>query len=86
VTLDDDLRRTLASALRSALSPRHVPDRIDAMPAIRQELEVVVKRLLLGARVEDVVDPATLPDPSVLDSYVGVVVDGPLLAEWRPPP
>ncbi len=32
--LDDAFRNAIATALRSQLSPRHVPDRIVAVPAI----------------------------------------------------
>ena len=53
-SLDDDLRKRLAGALRGALSPRHVPDTIEAVPAIPRtltgkKLELPVKRILLGA-------------------------------------
>jgi acetoacetyl-CoA synthetase len=34
VTVDDELRRRLSSEIRTALSPRHVPDRIVGVPAI----------------------------------------------------
>ena len=36
--LDDELRATIARALRSELSPRHVPDTIVAVPAIPRTL------------------------------------------------
>ena len=53
--LDDDLRGRIAGALRSELSPRHVPDTIAAVPAIPRtltgkKLEAPVKRILRGAR------------------------------------
>ena len=52
--LDDDLRARIAGALRSELSPRHVPDTIAAVPAIPRtltgkKLEAPVKRILRGA-------------------------------------
>ena len=37
--LDDDLRGRIAGALRSELSPRHVPDTIAAVPAIPRTLD-----------------------------------------------
>ena len=45
--------------LRQALSPRHVPDAIEAVPAIprtftAKKLELPVKRILLGAQAEEV--------------------------------
>ena len=49
VELDDGLRKRIADALRNALSPRHAPDTIVAVPAIPRtltgkKLEVPVKR------------------------------------------
>ncbi len=73
--LDDVLRAKLTAALRGALSPRHVPDEISAVPAIPRtrtgkKLEVPVKRILLGARVEDVASLDALADASALDAFV----------------
>jgi acetoacetyl-CoA synthetase len=73
--LDDALRAKLVAALRDALSPRHVPDEIGSVPAIPRtrtgkKLEVPVKRILLGARVEDVASPDALADPHALDAFV----------------
>ena len=52
-TLDDALRARISAAIRTALSPRHVPDEIIEVPAIPRTLtgkkmEVPVKRLLPG--------------------------------------
>ena len=71
--LDDDLRRTIASALRSELSPRHVPDVIDQIAAIPRtlsgkRLEVPIKRILLGHRAEEVASRGSLADPTALDA------------------
>ncbi|WP_410597028.1 acetoacetate--CoA ligase [Amycolatopsis sp. lyj-23] len=73
-TLDDPLRRKIASALRTALSPRHVPDAITAVPSIPRnrtgkKLELPVKKILLGARADDVVGRDVLADPSALDHF-----------------
>jgi acetoacetyl-CoA synthetase len=73
-TLDAPLRKKIATALRSALSPRHVPDEITAVPAIPRnrtgkKLELPVKKLLLGARPEDVVGRDVLADPTALDHF-----------------
>ncbi|QXJ25668.1 acetoacetate--CoA ligase [Actinomadura graeca] len=72
--LDDGLRRDLARGLRDALSPRHVPDLIMAVPAIPRtrtgkKLEVPVKRILLGAPPDQVVDPDSLADPGALAAF-----------------
>ncbi|MDH6224507.1 MULTISPECIES: acetoacetate--CoA ligase [Streptomyces] len=73
-TVDDDLRRELALRIRSALSPRHVPDRVVAVPAVPysrtgKKLEVPVKRILLGADPAAVASPGALVDPSALDAF-----------------
>ena len=52
--VDDDLRARIARALRTQLSPRHVPDEIRAVPGVPRtlsgkKLEVPVKRILAGA-------------------------------------
>ena len=51
--LDESLRDRIAKALRSELSPRHVPDAIVSVPAIPRtltgkKLEAPVKRILRG--------------------------------------
>ncbi|WP_372661770.1 acetoacetate--CoA ligase [Amycolatopsis kentuckyensis] len=72
--LDAPLREKIATALRSALSPRHVPDTITAVPVIPRnrtgkKLELPVKKLLLGARPDDVVGRDVLADPTALDHF-----------------
>jgi len=72
--LDAPLREKIATALKSALSPRHVPDTITAVPVIPRnrtgkKLELPVKKLLLGARAEDVVGRDVLADPTALDHF-----------------
>jgi acetoacetyl-CoA synthetase len=73
--LDDELRARLAAALRSALSPRHVPDQIAAVPTIPRtltgkKLELPVKRILQGHRPEDVASRDALADPRAIDAFV----------------
>jgi acetoacetyl-CoA synthetase len=75
VELDDPLRARIATALRTALSPRHVPDRIVAVPAVPRnrtgkKLEVPAKRILLGAAPDEVASRDVLADPSALDAFV----------------
>jgi acetoacetyl-CoA synthetase len=74
-TLDDQLRARLSAALRSALSPRHVPDTLEAVPAIPRtltgkKLELPVKRILLGAQAADVASRDALADPGAIDAFV----------------
>ena len=58
-------------AIRSALSPRYVPDDVIAVSAIPhtrtgKKLEVPVKRLLMGQPLEAVVDPGAVDDVAAL--------------------
>jgi acetoacetyl-CoA synthetase len=75
VELDDDLRGRIAHSLRSALSPRHVPDTIHAVGGVPRtltgkKLELPVKRILQGAEPEAVVRRDALSNPAVIDAYV----------------
>ncbi|HET7719089.1 MAG TPA: acetoacetate--CoA ligase, partial [Acidimicrobiales bacterium] len=72
--LDDELRRRIATALRTELSPRHVPDRIEAVPVVPRtlsgkKLEVPVKRILTGTPVDEAASRGSLADPSALDHF-----------------
>lgn len=82
LTLDEGLRRRIAEALRTELSPRHVPDRILAVPKIPttlngKRLEVPIKRILLGARPEDVLSRGALSDPDALEPFLAVLASVP---------
>jgi acetoacetyl-CoA synthetase len=73
--LDDEMRARVAKGLRDALSPRHVPDAIEAVPAIprtftAKKLELPVKRILQGARPEEVASRDALAQPEALDAFV----------------
>ena len=75
LVLDGALRAKITAALRGALSPRHVPDTLEAVPAIprtltAKKLELPVKRILLGAAASEVASRDALADPSALDAFV----------------
>ncbi|MGW1956024.1 acetoacetate--CoA ligase [Streptomyces sp. NPDC001920] len=77
VTLDDALRERITEAIRTRASPRHVPDEILEVPGIPhtrtgKKLEVPVKRLLQGAPVEQVVNPAATDAPDLIAYYAGL--------------
>ena len=81
VSLDDELRRLIARSLRSALSPRHVPDDITAVPVIPRnltgkKLELPVKRILQGARLDDVAGRDALAVPTSLDAFTALAAQG----------
>jgi len=73
--LDDDLIARIRAALRTQLSPRHVPDEIVAVPGVPRtlsgkKLEIPVRKILLGTPVAEAADPSALANPEVLSSYV----------------
>lgn len=81
--LDDALRARLIRALRSALSPRHIPDQVIEVPAVPRnltgkKLELPAKRILQGARPEDVASRDALADPASLDPFVALATSGAL--------
>ncbi|HEV7655885.1 MAG TPA: acetoacetate--CoA ligase [Mycobacteriales bacterium] len=72
--VDDALRAKIKAALRSELSPRHVPDEIVGVPAIPRtltgkKLEVPVKRILQGATASAVASPGAVSDYDMLDWF-----------------
>src|ERR1019366_261410 len=72
--LDDHLRGRINDLLRTQLSPRHVPDRIEIVPAVPRtlsgkKLEVPVKRILDGTPIEDAVSRGSLSDPTALRPF-----------------
>src|ERR671913_2160246 len=78
IDVDDELRRRIAKALRTQLSPRHVPDEIHAVPGVPRtlsgkKLEVPVKRILSGAEPDRAASRGSLANPDVLDAYEAFV-------------
>jgi acetoacetyl-CoA synthetase len=77
VDLDDALRRRISTALRTELSPRHIPDGITAVPVVPhnrtgKKLELPVKKILLGAAPDEVASRDVLADPTALDAFVAL--------------
>jgi acetoacetyl-CoA synthetase len=73
--LSDELRARIAGEIRTALSPRHVPDEVVAVKAIPRtlsgkKLEVPVKRILMGTPSDVAAARGSLADPSSLDAFV----------------
>ncbi|MDG4828679.1 acetoacetate--CoA ligase [Solwaraspora sp. WMMD1047] len=74
--LDDPLRSRLVRELRTALSPRHVPDEIHQVRAVprtlsAKKLEVPVKKILTGTPVESAAAPGALANPESLLAFEG---------------
>ncbi|MFC8846199.1 MULTISPECIES: acetoacetate--CoA ligase [unclassified Micromonospora] len=82
--LDDDLRRKVCRELRTALSPRHVPDEIHQVRAVprtlsAKKLEVPVKKILTGTPVDDAAAKGALANPDSLTAFAA-------FAQRRPAP
>jgi acetoacetyl-CoA synthetase len=82
VALNDDVHLDAVidpsrHALRSNLSPRHVPDEIHALPSIPttlsgKKLELPVKRILRGADPDEVASRGALKNPESLDAVAHI--------------
>lgn len=75
LALDDALKAKLSGAIRTALSPRFVPDEILQVPEIPRTLsgkkqELPIKKLLLGQPIEKVVNKDAMANPACLAWYV----------------
>jgi acetoacetyl-CoA synthetase len=80
VELDDGLRDRIRAAVRADLSPRHVPDRIDAIAEVPRtlsgkKLEVPVKRVLAGVPLEKAVSEGALANPDAIHQVVALARD-----------
>jgi acetoacetyl-CoA synthetase len=78
--LDDDLRGRIRAAVRTELSPRHVPDRIEAIAEVPRtlsgkKLEVPVKRVLSGVPLEKAVSEGALANPDAIHQVVALARD-----------
>jgi acetoacetyl-CoA synthetase len=72
--LDDALIAAIRTRLRTERSPRHVPDAIIAVPAIPntltgKKMEIPIRKLLMGATVDEVVSKGAMKDPTVIEWY-----------------
>jgi acetoacetyl-CoA synthetase len=73
--LDDAMKARIAGAIRTALSPRFVPDEIVQVAEVPRTLsgkkqELPIKKLLLGQPIEKVVNRDAMANPGCLDWYV----------------
>jgi acetoacetyl-CoA synthetase len=77
VALDDALRARLSGAIKTALSPRFVPDEIFQVPEIPRTLsgkkqELPIKKLLLGQPIDKVLNRDAMASPGCLDWYLAL--------------
>jgi acetoacetyl-CoA synthetase len=76
--VDEALRRKIATQLRTALSPRHVPDQIHAVRAVPRtlsgkKLEVPVKKILTGTPTDQAAAEGALANPDSLTAFASLV-------------
>jgi acetoacetyl-CoA synthetase len=72
--LTDTLVTSIRRSIRSACSPRHVPDEVIAVPEIPRTvsgkvLEVPIKRLLMGSAAAEIVSRDSLANPKAFDWF-----------------
>jgi acetoacetyl-CoA synthetase len=79
--LDEALQGRIRAAVRTELSPRHVPDRIEAIAEVPRtlsgkKLEVPVKRVLSGVPLEKAVSEGALANPDAIHQVVALAREG----------
>jgi acetoacetyl-CoA synthetase len=73
-SLDDALRERISSRLRDDLSPRHVPDEIQAIPEVPRtlngkKLEVPIKRILTGTPLDKALSAGAVANAASLEVF-----------------
>jgi acetoacetyl-CoA synthetase len=76
--LDDGLRAAIATALKQALSPRHVPDDMHGVGSVPRnltgkKLELPIKRILQGTEPDKVISREAMANPDSLDEYIRLI-------------
>ncbi|MGF6210307.1 acetoacetate--CoA ligase [Comamonas sp. 4034] len=74
IVLDDTVKASISQAIRTALSPRFVPDAILQVAEIPRtltgkKLELPIKKLMLGQPADKVLNPETMANPGCLAWY-----------------
>ena len=72
--LNDDLKKRVAQSLRSACSPRHVPDELILVPDIPytisgKKMETPVKKLLQGRPADKSYNPDSMRNPEAMQFF-----------------
>lgn len=73
--LDQELRERIKQTIRTALSPRHVPDDIFQIPEVPRtlngkKLEVPIKKIFMGVPPERAANPDAMSNPQILSYFV----------------
>nr|WP_290940405.1 hypothetical protein [Haliscomenobacter sp.] len=74
MVLDEALQKKIAHTLRTDFSPRHVPDKVIAVPEIPytlsgKKMELPVKKLLMGKSIEQSVNKDAMRNPGALEVF-----------------
>lgn len=74
VELTDALKQKINTTIRSHFSPRHVPDEIQAVPAIPRTLsdkkmEVPVKKLFMGVAIDKAANIGATRSPEAVQYF-----------------
>ncbi|MCX4097882.1 acetoacetate--CoA ligase [Nocardia sp. alder85J] len=77
IELTAEVKQRIATAIRTEVSPRHVPDEIVPAPGIPhtrtgKKLEVPIKKIFQGGDPTQVVARSAVDDPDLLDWYAAV--------------
>jgi acetoacetyl-CoA synthetase len=77
VALDEAMKSKINNAIKTALSPRFVPNEIFQVPEIPRTLsgkkqELPIKKLLLGQPLEKVINKEAMANPACLDWYLAL--------------
>ncbi|MCU0925723.1 MAG: acetoacetate--CoA ligase, partial [Hydrogenophaga sp.] len=80
LTLDGAMREKISAAIRTALSPRFLPDDMHQVAEIPRTLsgkkqELPIKKLLLGQPLEKVINKEAMANPGCLDWYVAFAAE-----------
>lgn len=77
VTISQEIKDRIKSALRADYSPRHVPDEIIVVPDIPYTLsgkktETPVKKVLMGKNPDEVLNSGALRNPSSMEYFISL--------------
>ena len=81
MALDEAFRRRINARLRADCSPRHVPDRIESIPAVpytltRKKMEVPIRKILMGVPPERAASRDAMSNPEALQFFVDFAKHG----------
>ncbi|MER3396598.1 MAG: acetoacetate--CoA ligase [Acidimicrobiia bacterium] len=75
--LDNALQKKITGALKTELSPRHVPDRIFSVRSVPKtingkKMEIPVKKIFAGVDRDEVASRGSMANPEALNEYVAI--------------